>query len=145
MNIYLMRHGSYDDMTGHLDDQGRDEVITGVHDLHERGVGALALILCSTEVRTEETAQIAAEELPARVIPVDGLKVFGLRPRGLASLDNFINETLSELEIKIDEASNLLIVTHEPLINRARQDGETTKRGEIIQYQTGSWQNPSIT
>lgn len=131
-------------MTGHLDDLGRDEVITGVHDLHERGVGALALILCSTEVRTEETAQIAAEELPARVIPIDGLKVFGLRPRELASLDNFINETLLELEIKIDETSNLLIVTHQPLLDRARQDGKLTRRGEIIQYQPGSWQNPSI-
>ena len=131
-------------MTGHLDDRGRDETIAAVHELHERGVGALALILCSTKTRTMETAQIAAEELPARVIPSRGLEVFGLNPDGLTSLDAFLEETLEQLDANLDEESNLLVITHQPLIDMARLDDQRTQNGEIIEYQQGSWHNPYV-
>lgn len=144
MNIYLMRHGHYDRTTRHLDAQGRDEVIYSVHQLHERGVGALALILCSTAIRTQETAQIVAEEFPTRVMPARGLEVFGFNPDGLVSLDSFLDEMLEGIEVELDEESSLLVITHQPLLDRARLDGQNTEEGEIFEYVRGSWHNPYV-
>lgn len=144
MNIYLMRHGHYNDTTRHLDARGRDEVIDGMHQLHQRGVGALALILCSTAFRTQETAQIMAEEFPARVIPARGLEVFGLNPDGLVSLDSYLDEMLDGIDVELDEESNLLVITHQPLLDRARLDGQDTGEGEIFEYSRGSWHNPYV-
>lgn len=141
--IYLVRHGTAEQ--GILTAEGRRQAESAMDDLLRKGLGATALILSSNAPKALRTAEVIAAGLGvAEVMPSPNIKKAGNDPEVVASLDWVLAAELALHGVE-DTTSDLVVVTHMPLISQARFGDmyKTTKNGEVWEYPPASWSNPS--
>jgi phosphohistidine phosphatase SixA len=141
--IYLVRHGMAEQ--GILTAEGRRQAESARDELLRKGLGASALILSSNAPKALRTAEVIAAGLGvAEVLPSPNIKTAGNDPEVVASLDWVLAADLALHGIE-GNANDLVVVTHMPLISQARFGDiyKVTKNGEVWEYPTASWANPS--
>jgi phosphohistidine phosphatase SixA len=141
--VYLLRHGRAE--TDSLTPQGIEDSHIASKMLIAKGLGGRAVVLSSSEPRAYQTAKIIAEDLD--VLPVlksRYMTVGGLDPRGIESLDDWLDDALKECGGPVKDNETLVVVTHEPLLKTAvygsRECGQI-EHGSVIEYEPGSWNN----
>ncbi|MDQ5913448.1 MAG: hypothetical protein QG623_66 [Patescibacteria group bacterium] len=150
--ILLVRHGNYNRKTEELNEEGQDQsAIAGETCLGM--VGPDAVILSSTRLRAMQTAGIIADVLSmdrGSVLPSPRMGRFGEQELGIRNLDETIAIALHEAGFVQDDPFNLIVVTHQPLIDLAREsvykgpltDFVSTANGQVFDYERGTWRNP---
>lgn len=142
---HLVRHGAYERRPERLSEIGKEQVAEARDLLVDKGLGGRALILSSDLPRAIETAEIIAAGLEAPVIPSRRIGEGGNHPRGIKSLDDFIDKALGEAGETLPNDTDLVLVTHAPMLAAIMNvDVKFVAMGEVIEYTVGSWENPKF-
>lgn len=150
-SIYLVRHGSYDYHTQHLNHHGKTiDAPHAAEVLRERGVGSDAIIMSSVLDRALETAGIIGEGLGIQnVYRSVRIAKGGNNVRTIRNLDEFLGKALVECGLDVQSEQPLVVVTHAPMVAAAKGhfDSGASERigfGEVYPYEPHSWQNPGF-
>lgn len=129
----LVRHGSYDRGTGHLNDVGRRQAALAATSLFSRHKFLDGLILTSSAARAVETAERISLELGGEIIPSHILHRAGEYPQAMKNLRTLTREVINRAMPELDYDRPLVVVSHLPLM-AAMMEVEEVENGEVYFY-----------
>lgn len=140
-NIYLVRHGDYDE-TGGLNSSGVRQAEKARDYLLGLNLKSPVVIIGSTAKRATETAEIIADGFDQKVIPSETVKKCGFEPESIKVFENFVEKILHETGVGEPEA--IIIVAHQPMLLTAKIYGNPREYsdvhyGEVYKYTPGTW------
>lgn len=131
-----------------LTTEGRDDdAPRALEELLAKGIGSHAIVLSSSVTHALHTAEIIAGAFHADVISSDLIKEGGKKPNRVRNFDEFVRRALRLANVKIHNDSELVVVTHAPMVAAAlgMHDIDAANHigyGQVVEYKTGTWTNP---
>lgn len=147
-SIFLVRYGRYDTSTMGLTTEGRDDdAPKALEELLAKGIGSHAIVLSSSATHALHTAEIIAGAFHVDVISSDLINIGGNKIAGVRNLDEFVCRALARAQVNIHDNSELVVVTHAPMVAAAMgmHDVDAADHigyGQVVEYITGTWTNP---
>ena len=141
--IYLVGHGHNNgenlSAAGVIDaERARDQ-------LRAKKLGRDVLLLSSVAERALQTAEIIAQGLNTEVIASPRILAGGNLPRGVESLDSWIEKSAEEVGHSVTSDKELVVVTHLSMLTIAqglrRDQIRDVPYGKVYEYTPGSWKN----
>ncbi len=147
--VLFVRHGNY---TGYGQAQQLTERGVAESEAAARSIAGFSsennrIIMASTQPRALQTAEVIMHNLFADyVYPSRYLDVGGNEPRGIESLDTFIEEAVRAKGLDPAMIGDLVLVTHAPLCalvaGFSSRYADSYGHGRVTEYEPHTWNNP---
>jgi phosphohistidine phosphatase SixA len=145
-DIFLVRHGDYDDDTLHLNDVGRKQAHNAAEVLTKRWHISGTPVFTSWLHRAIETADIIAQGLSgdgAKAIQSEALALAGNHPEVVKELGTLVCGVVNKVAPELEAESPIVVVTHAPLIAVAMDISTGDVRyGGVYRYDPSVFNNP---